>query len=254
MATPAWVAELGLGRPARWPAMGVHVDEAAWPDPGTADPERLALRRRLAAEHPDCLGVLPEGRALVDEVVELAAAALGPAVAAGDLAAVAVAQGDDLCLLAPDGAWTLVAGAVLFPSHWRLADKLGRPLAEVHGPVPGYPDARVDRFLDRLRPGQAVWRRNLLVHRDGELHAPEPRTDDVPPERWWLRSERQTLRLLPRTGGVLFTIRTDTTPLASLDPATRRALADRLEALPPAWAPYAGVGAHLPGLVRSLRS
>jgi hypothetical protein len=240
---PGWIDELGLGRGARWPVMGVHADVGDWPVP--ADVDRLALRARLAAEHPDCIAATNGSEALIDEAVEL--------FGGGDLAGLATSQGDDLCLLAPEQGWPLVAGAVLFPSHWRLADKLGRPLAEVHEWVPGYPAGQVDRFLDRLRPGQVVWRRNLLLHRDGELHAPGARTDAVPVDRWWLRSERQTLRLLPRTGGVLFTIHTDTVPLADLSGDTRAALADHLDALPPEWSPYAGVGPHLPDLLRSLR-
>jgi hypothetical protein len=131
---------------------------------------------------------------------------------------------------------------------------VGWPLADVHDRVPGYPAGQVDRFLARLKPGQVVWRRNLLLHRDGELHAPVARTDDVPVAEWWLRSERQTLRLLPRTGGVLFTIHTDTVPLADLPGELRHALADHVESLPPTWAPYAGVGDHLPDLVGWLSS
>ena len=243
MAAPGWIEELGLGRGARWPVMGVHADDGSWPVP--VEPEVLALRRRLAAEHPGCIAVLPAGEALVAELVER--------FGGGDLVGLATTQGDDLCLLAPEPGWPLVAGVVLFPSHWRLADKVGRPLGEVHDWVPGYPSSQVDRFLDRLRPGQVVWRRNLLLHRDGELHAPGARTDDVPVDRWWLRSERQTLRLLPSTGGVLFTIHTDTAPLSDLDQDTRRALADHLEGLPATWGPYAGVGDHLPDLVAWLR-
>lgn len=243
MAQTGWIDELGLGRGARWPVMGVHADDGSWPVP--ADADVLALRRRLAAEHPDCIAVLPVGEALVAEVVER--------FGGGDLAGLATSQGDDFCLLAPDAGWPLAAGAVLFPSHWRLADKVGRPLADVHDWVPGYPSGQVDRFLGRLRPGQVVWRRNLLLHRDGELHAPMPRPDDVPVEQWWLRSERQTLRLLLSTGGVLFTIRTDTVPLADLPDDVRAALADHLEGLPSTWAPYAGVGDHLPDLLTWLR-
>jgi hypothetical protein len=238
-----WIGELGLGRGVRWPVMGVHADDGSWPT--FADPDLLDLRRRLAVEHPDCIVVLPAGEGLVAEAVEQ--------FGGGDLVGLATSQGDDLCLLGAEPGLPLLAGAVLFPSHWHLADKLGRPLAEVHDYVPGYPAPQVDRFLGRLRPGQVVWRRNLLLHRDGELHAPGARTDDVPVDRWWLRSERQTLRLLPRTGGVLFTIHTDTAPLADLDQGTRRALADHLEALPPTWAPYAGVGHHLPDLLAWLR-
>jgi hypothetical protein len=240
---PDWIEELGLGRGASWPAMGVRADDEPWPDRSVT--QRLALRRRLAVEHPEAIGQLPGSEEAVAEVAAL--------VGADDLVGAAVGQDDDLCILAPEPVWPLVAGAVLFPSHWRLAEKLGRPLREVHGRVPGYPSVQVDRFLSRLRAGQVAWRRNLLVHRDGELHSPAVSTDEVPVGAWWLRSERQTFRVLPRTGAVLFTIHTDTAPLASLDHETRLALADRVEAMPPTWAPYAGVGDRLGDLVAELR-
>jgi dimethylamine monooxygenase subunit A len=239
----SWIAELGLGRPVEWPAMAVRTDATTWPRP--ADAGLLELRRSLLASHPECVGALPGS--------EQAAAEASRLVGEGDLSAAAVAQGDDLCVLAPEQGWPLVAGVVLFPSHWKLADKLGLPLAAVHDRVPGYPVEQVDRFLDRLPPGRAVWRRNLLVHRDGALHAPEPSPVDVPVAEWWLRSERQTLRRLPVTAAVLFTIHTDTEPLASLSPSTRSALADRLASFPARWAGYAGVAAELPELVSWLR-
>jgi hypothetical protein len=272
----SWVDELGLGRTVGWPAMGVRVDATPWPAP--VDPAVLDLRRALLWTHPACAAALPGSEAACAEVAEVAGVdggAVGlvpppagrphgeagccgspgpPSREVADLAAAAVAQGDDLCVLAAEPGWPLVAGVVLFPSHWRLADKLGEPLALVHDRVPGYPEAQVDRFLDRLEPGKAVWRRNLLVHRDGALHAPEAATDDVPVERWWLRSERQTLRRLPRSGAVLFAIHTDTAPLADLEPATRVALADRLASFPPTWGPYADLVAELPELVAWLRT
>jgi hypothetical protein len=243
MAALDWVSELGLGRPASWPSMGVRADDRPWPDRDATG--RLALRRGLADDHPECIGELPGSAPAVAELAEL--------VGAADLAGAAVAQDDDLCILAAEPAWPLVAGAVLFPSHWRLADKLGLPLASVHGRVPGYPAAQVDRFLDRLRPGQVAWRRNLLLHRDGELHSPVASTAAAPVGDWWLRSERQTFRVLPGTGAVLFTIHTDNAPLADLDPGTREQLADRVASMPPAWAPYAEVGDRLPELVSWLR-
>lgn len=227
-----WVDELGLDRPEAWPSMGVRTDNRSWPEP--ADTARLALRRQLLVEHPDCIGQLLGAEAAAAEVSALTGAA--------ELAGAAVVQGDDFCILAPEPGWRLWAGAVLFPSHWRLADKLGLSLSAVHGGVPGYPARQVDRFLDRLRPGVVAWRRNLLVHRDGELHSPVPSTEDVPVDEWWLRSERQTFRVLGATGAVLFTIHTDTTPLAGLADAARRSLAARFIAMPDTWAPYAGVG------------
>jgi hypothetical protein len=123
---------------------------------------------------------------------------------------------------------------------WRLPDKLGLPLAEVHGPVPAYADelaARVDRFLDRLAPDRPVWRRNWLVHECDELHLPAPPPPPPHPPRvpdgLWLRSERQTLRRLPSTGAVLFTIRTQQVPLAVV--ARRPDVAARLAAAIRAW-------------------
>lgn len=162
-----------------------------------------------------------------------AAALVAPGT--GSLVEAAATVQEDLCLLLRhDDGWRLDAGVVCFPSMWRIADKLGLPLTAVHGPVPAYAEelaARVDRFLDRLRPERPVWRRNWLVHTSPELHQPEPPAPekDPPdvPEGMWLRSERQTLRRLPGSGAILFTIRTQQAPLAvvAFRPAVASALA-----------------------------
>ncbi|MBN2623351.1 MAG: DUF3445 domain-containing protein, partial [Acidimicrobiales bacterium] len=155
------------------------------------------------------------------------------------LAAAAESVAEDLCLLVPGGdGWVLAAGCVCAPSHWRLRDKVGRPVAEVHAPVPHYADEladRVDRFLDRLAPGRGAWRRNWLVHTDDRLFAPWPPPPPDPPvhtaeagDRLWLRSEYQTLRRLPATGAVAFTIRTQQAPLSVVRarPGLARRMAD----------------------------
>ncbi|MEY2452307.1 MAG: hypothetical protein QOD92_1881 [Acidimicrobiaceae bacterium] len=140
---------------------------------------------------------------------------------------------EDLCVLI-DG--TLVAGCVCFPSHWHLRDMIGRPLTEVHHRVPGYASelsSRVDSFLRRLTTGTVVGRRNFAIHELPHLFAPDvPPTSGVPPAEQWLRSERQTLRRLPRSEAVLFTIRTQQTQLGSLDEDVRSRLAARLRAEP----------------------
>ena len=172
-------------------------------------------------------------------------AAAGAPGGAGPLVEAAARQvAEDLCLLLPrDGRWVLAAGCVCFPSHWRLADKLGQPLAAVHAPVPHYADelaARVDRFLDRLAPGRGAWRRNWLIHTDDRLFAPRPAPPPDPPltvddagPRLWLRSERQTLRRLPGSGAVVFTIRTQQAPLAVV--AARPDLRARMAAAVASW-------------------
>ena len=103
-------------------------------------------------------------------------------------------------------------------------------------------EAKVDTFLERLRPERPVVRRNLSIHDHDELFRPEPHEspDSFAPDvsgldQVWLRSERQTLVRLPETGAVLFTIKTQQCPMAVL--AQRRevawALAVKLRALEP---------------------
>lgn len=148
---------------------------------------------------------------------------------------------EDLCLLVlRDGAPHLDAASLCFPSYWRLADKLGRPLAEVHAPVAHYADelaTKIDRFLDRLPHDRPVWRRNWSVHDDPSYFLPDPTPLRAahPPDGLWLRSERQTLRRLRTPGTVLFTIRTQQVPLAVL--VDRPDIAQRLAAAIAAWSP-----------------
>ena len=160
---------------------------------------------------------------------------------------------EDLCLLQPaaDG-YRLTAGCVCFPSNWSLAEKLGKPVRSIHDPVPGFAPALgapVDRFFQRLAAGHVVARFNWLVHDTPELHQvhrkPDPRP--IPPEeagaRLWLRVERQVLRRLPRSGAVLFSIRTH---VHRLEDAIRTAddaaaLAGALRAMAPELFAYRGL-------------
>jgi dimethylamine monooxygenase subunit A len=162
-------------------------------------------------------------------------------VGLGDLDAIerlALLVDEDLCYLAPDGhgRFLLVAGCVCSPSHWRLTDKLGQSVAAIHGGVAHYNDdlaRRVEGFLERLRPGAVIGRRNWTVHETSERFEPDtPPSVGVPPEQQWLRSERQTLQCLPRSGGLQFTIRTDMVQLRDVPFEHRRRLAERLAAEP----------------------
>jgi hypothetical protein len=244
---PAWLDEIVADPGPPFLRMGTRPLAASWRLGGDDVAALLAEKRRvLAAHHDEVVATLPGSEEpaaeLLDELraePDLAAAAgtngVGGTGGAGgasrgprhplDLAGRLVPE--DLCLLVPrDGHWTLAAGSVCFPSHWRLRDKLGRRVAEVHGPVPHYRTelaARVDRFLDRFPSGPGVWRRNWMVHADAALYAPVPAPVPEPPvtvgdavERLWFRSERQTLRRLPRSGAVVFTIRTQQVPLGVL--------------------------------------
>ncbi len=161
---------------------------------------------------------------------------------------------EDLCLLRRgEQGYRLVAAVLCFPSHWRLADKLGRPLDVIHGPVPGFAErlaATVDRFFTGLRVERPVWRTNWSLVDTPELFLPPEHrrwqraiSVDRAGEQLWLRVERQTLRRLPCSGDVVFGIRTHVDPLAAAidTPAAARALADRVRELPPAMAVYKGI-------------
>lgn len=137
---------------------------------------------------------------------------------------------DDLVLMRKGAAgWHLVAGALCFPSSWRLADKIGRPMDQVHSPVPGFGIGTrnailIARMFDTLRPGLPVVRWNWSLYGDSQLFHPESCDPNARrfgagagAENVFLRSERQTLRRLPESGDILFMIRIYIDPLAVLE-------------------------------------
>lgn len=268
---PPWLDELGFeadGPP--WLTMGLRkVDESAWLLPDERRDAELAERDHLLAERHEEVMAARIGagtEAAGAEVLELVRAwfrSYRPGLVLDDapsdvhpLEAAGRILQEDLCLMVErGGVHHLDAACLCFPSHWRLADKIGRPTAEVHGPVPGYPTElsdRVDRYLARLRPDAIGARRNWSVHTDPALFAPvspdgvESIAEADVDERLWLRSERQTLRALPRTSAVLFTIRVQQTPFASLAarPAVAAALHARLATQPDELTAMNGLAPH----------
>ncbi|MGE0728999.1 MAG: DUF3445 domain-containing protein [Acidimicrobiia bacterium] len=233
------------------------IDERDWLRADEHRVAELALRRRLVVDAPgEVYAAIDGSAAAAEEAAELvhrwlrtarpdlldgwhAAEALGLA----PLAHAGVAVQEDLCVMQPrDGAWVLAAALLCFPTYWRLADKLGLAQEHVHGPVPHYATdlaERVSRFFDRLGPDRIVSRRNWGFSAHPLLFVPELDALERParyePEAVWLRSERQTLRRLPVSGGVLFTIRVQLAPAAAL--RSRPALAARLLAAIDGWTP-----------------
>jgi dimethylamine monooxygenase subunit A len=209
-------------------------------------PAELALRRRLLAEVPaEVLAVTPGSEAACTE----AAAMLRSWLDAWDdgvahpLARAALAVQDDLAVMERrDGRWLLTAGAILFPSYWCLADKIGRPQLDVHGPVPHYEGdlaERVDRFFDRLSPERIIGRRNWGFVAHPLMFVPGADAVEHPVEfdldQLWMRSERQTLRRLPVSGAVLFSIRVQQAPARAV--AARPEVAARVLDAMEQWTP-----------------
>jgi hypothetical protein len=128
---------------------------------------------------------------------------------------------EDLCVLVKDDAWRLRAACVCFPSRWLLATKINTTLDEIHGPVPGYGQelARpTTGFFDRLTPERSFWRLNWTLLDSPTLF--QPTASRTAPSGdladWFFRVERQTLRQLPQSRAVIFTIRTYVTSAVTL--------------------------------------
>ncbi len=179
----------------------------------------------------------------------LAESALHPLDLAGRLVQ------EDLCLMRREEdtkTYCLVGASVCFPTRWRLAEKMGKSVRAIHAPVPAYEEQlapTMDRFLDRLKTARPVWRLNWSLVDDPALFQPSGHgrrqhkasiTAQGAGETVWLRMERQTLRRLPRTGDILFTIRVYVRPLHDLAtrPERAAALAAAIRALPASMQQY----------------
>jgi len=172
---------------------------------------------------------------------------------------------EDLCLMEPNGGqYILTAAVVCFPTRWSLTEKIGRPLGPIHAPVPGYEaelDHSMEAYFQRIRPGKPTWRINWSLVEDPALYLPrrrqpieEPITADTAGQRLWLRCERQTLARMPKTGGILFTIRIHRTPLReAITPAGHaQRMLDAIEAMPEPMRRYKGIDRHYAALAEFL--
>lgn len=263
---PSWLDEVDLEPASPWLAMKTRaLGDRPWLVVDEQRDTELALKARLLRERPTEVFAARDGSEEAGrETLELVLAecerlGLDPPDGAWggphplDLAGRLVQE--DLCLLAPEpDGWVLAAASLCFPSRWRLADKLGRNQAAVHGPVDGYGAnlaPRVDRMFDRLGE-RIVWRRNWFVHPNPDLFQPDrPIGGDPVIEaarsgaELYVRSERQTLRRLPASGWILFTIRTQQEPLATLlaDDTRRERFARYLAEAPDDQLAHRGIGA-----------
>jgi hypothetical protein len=209
--------------------------------------EQIGLKARLLAKHhQDVFSAMPNTNAAGDEVLTMVRQHLTTyhndheyddrmaPVDAGlhPLDSAARMVPEDLLLLAPfpesaaDNTtavkWHLVAASLCFPAHWVLAEKMGKPLAAIHDPVPHYDErlaGPVDRFFDKMTIGPISARMNWSLQIGTDLFTPhraqrQSAAGDLDYHQLCLRLENQTLRKLPQTGFVLFTIRTHIEPVS----------------------------------------
>jgi hypothetical protein len=271
------------------------VGEDQWIDADDQLPAYLAEKERLTASHPGTFLAEPDTVPAQAEVLALLAKYLParfPDIYRRDGAAIDIVPADrrvrldaaepplmtaaklvqeDLVLMRRgDAAWRIAAASLHFPSSWNLAEKFGRPIHEVHGPVPGFGAGTrgaelIARMFDSMRPGVIGLRWNWSIYGDNRLYHPESADptrrrfgDSERAENMFMRVERQTLRRLPESGDILFSIRIHIDPLASLEaqpgaPRIAAALAEQLLALDPDQLAYKGMTLERDRLVARLR-
>lgn len=204
-----------------------------WLFPDTEDEVWLAPKRKLMkARREEVFSQLDYAEQAASEAADL----VFEAVARNDHSAfetplenAASLVSDDLCVMVPRGnQFILGAASLCAPTFWSLSDKAGKPLGGLHETVPGGdPElaSRISRIFMGLQPGMILERFNWTVQFGPERFTP----DSTPIKRalrglpasqasqnLFLRVERQTIRKLPETGAVLFTIRIVVDPLAPI--------------------------------------
>jgi len=220
-----WLNGLAVVLGPRHLRMGVRVvGDEPWLAPDHLTGRELELKEHLLAQH-DGLVRIDDG--FDDAVGELLQAigvdAIGSTIQRVETACRAVVE-DVLIMSRDETAWKLVGGWLVFPNQWTIAEKMGLSLAAIHDPVDGYSEMleqRLDTFFDRLGAGRIYWRRNWFFHDDPNFYQPDKMqnramtTADEAAELF-IRSEYQTLRRLPESDVIIFTVKTQVAPIEEL--------------------------------------
>ncbi len=281
------------------------LDLADWIEIDHSFDFQLREKRRIYAAHLDEVFVAEEGtEASQREVLDLLLAHLPrrfperyrqeckglfiashPALGVAEMrsmpalkAASLLVQEDLILMRKSEAGWRLVAGSLCFPSSWSLTEKFGKPLHEIHEPVPAFgPGTRtaglINRIFDNLAVALPVERFNWSIQSGEALYHPLSNTGRIdraadPRSKFpngdvsahaFIRVERQTLRKLPVSGDILFTIRIYLDPMSMLERHPERArlsasFAAQLAALDMAQLDYKGLTADRDGMVDLLRS
>ncbi len=199
-------------------------------------------------------------------VVNLTNPSLNPLAVAAQLV-----QEDMLLMRKSAEGWRLVAASLCFPSAWLLAEKFGKPLHGIHQPVPGFGGGTrnaglLERMFDNLWPERPVMRWNWSLYGEAKLHYPA--IDNQIKNRFGsgqiadnvvLRVERQTLRKLPQSGDIIFTVRIHLNPLEMLEthpqgPALAHSIGAQVSAMTADELNYKGLTHEQERLSRRLKS
>jgi len=137
---------------------------------------------------------------------------------------------EDLVLMLPkEDEYYLGAASLCAPSNWSLKEKFNKSLIKVHEFVPSYAEkigTRVNSFFSNLPKERIFQRFNWSVYEDSSLFQPTKSKSHIERSksinknnagnRLFIRVERQTIRRLPSTLSIVFTIRVHVDPLSSI--------------------------------------
>jgi len=200
----------------------------AEPETEAAQAEVLkTILGNLSLYHRDTHRIGPDSVGIPEAGLDISLEGEPPLLAASRLVQ------EDLVLMrpGPDG-YRLVAASLCFPSSWSLEEKFGQSMTGIHENVPGFNGARmgnmVARLFENLKPDQLLCRYNWSLYDDPDLHHPRPKRIRAEINlgglaQVFIRVERQTLRRLPGSGDILFTIKVHHDPIAELEKHEDRA-------------------------------
>ena len=223
-------------------------------------------KKLLVTRRSEVVGLQPGGDEVAQEAAQLVSAWAGVELASTGIDALVEASllvADDLAVLQPiksqDGREQLLlnAAVVCCPSRWMLSEKMGHNMLAIHEPVAKYADhvgAAVDTYFQRLTVEKHVWRSNWIIQDHPALFQPQIPSGPLvkTPDELWIRMERQTLRRLPKTGGILFTIRGYQQPLPEYLSRSKQIAQDTrtlVERLPDDVAQYKSVLKYRPAIM-----
>lgn len=165
------------------------------------------------------------------EAAQLVAGVTGKKLQAGEpplLAASRLVSDDLIVMEKKDDNWQLTALSLCSPTFFDAKYAVGNSLALLHDPIPtgGFNLApRIARVFDSFAPDNILERFNWTVQWSNEKYTPNgqslrDKAASAPisdaPKMLYERVERQTIRRLPKTRAVLFTIRVRLNRLADI--------------------------------------
>ena len=185
----------------------------------------------LSLNPKDVYASLGDTEEIQAELAQLVCAATNQEIANGEPLLIGASRlvSDDLIIMDKrDGVWTLVAATLCAPTFFNAQYAIGKSLSLLHDPIPSGDfdlSGRIARVFDNFAPDMVLERFNWTVQWGDERYTPngaklreaaQNAQLNEAPNMLYERVERQTIRKLPKTGAVVFTIRIRLSKLSDL--------------------------------------